>query len=219
MEGSYSRLRRKKSGSARTRSHPKTKLKSSSSLQMQAQPSEHTTSHETRIGSCEQVLDTRKPGISNYCANQMQGLPLAAGSCVQKKDADNFLLKPRDKMMQNSEDDRPKLVCNAEIQTEGSRWKCGSGDVNHGGEAAHCRLENSFSLPLLPIDAATQVGYLISKDVISLRIRIRMEPYGFSGFRKLKGCTILVLKTVYKPSSVPDDNGLKLDFQTLREVG
>jgi hypothetical protein len=157
VEGSYSRLRRKKSGSARTRSHTKTKLKSSSSLQMQAQPSEHTTCHETRTGSCEQVLDTRKPGISNYCANQMQCLPLTAGSCIQKIDTDSFLLKPRDKMMQNSEDDRPKLVCNAEIQTEGSRWKCGSGDVNHG-EAALCRLENSFSLPLLPIDAATQVG-------------------------------------------------------------
>jgi hypothetical protein len=46
-----------------------------------------------------------------------------------------------------------------------------------------------------------------------------MEPYGFSGFRKLKGCPIPGPKTVYKPPSVPDDNGLKLDLQTLREVG
>jgi hypothetical protein len=46
-----------------------------------------------------------------------------------------------------------------------------------------------------------------------------MEPYGFGGFRKLQGCPVLGPKTVYKPSSVPDDNGLKLDLQTLREVG
>jgi len=79
------------------------------------------------------------------------------GSCIQNIDANNFLLKPREEMMQNSEDDRLKVVCNAEMQTEGSGWKTGSGELRLG-EATHGRLENSFSLPLLPIDAAIQVG-------------------------------------------------------------